>query len=226
MRLPVNGGAARGSTVAGGRWGAASGLPPDAPRAARWRPARCLPMDLPCAQCLPAVDANGTAEDVTARWWSRWCDAAGGKPLASCRSALGKAPRRDGPSAKARGADGGEDGPPRGRRRGRAAAAHLRAWRRRRPGRRHAGWSRATSAGPAGDLRWGRTCVRKAKTIVGRIASEQVFASYEPRNLALERQSSGPTVQRILRGGVPRKVREVGSPEWSTSASSHPMPSP
>jgi len=85
------------------------------------------------------------AEEITARWKS-CCDAAGVRPLASCRSALAKAPRRHGPRVKARGADGGEDGPPRGRRRGRAAAAHLRAWRRRRPGRRHAGRSRAVSA--------------------------------------------------------------------------------
>jgi hypothetical protein len=128
------------------------------------------------ASQLGRVTTYCSEEKVTARWWSWTHGAAGGKPLASCRNALGKAPRRDGPSAKARGADGGEDGPPRGRRRGRAAAARQRAWRRRRPGRRRAGRTRAGSAWPAGDLRWGRTCVRKAKRVVGRNRLEHVFA--------------------------------------------------
>jgi hypothetical protein len=185
----------------------------------------------PSSPGAPAASQLGRMHDnylrnVTAR--RSWRDAAGGKPLASCRSALAQAPRRDGPRVRARGADGGEDGPPRGRRRGSAAAARQRAWRRRQPGRRHAGRSRARSAGPAGDLRLGRTCVRQGNSGVGRNGAEHVFASADRQDLAWECGISVRILQRKLREGSPRGAARVDADPgdrvatWSTSASSRP----
>ena len=119
--------------------------------------------------CSPGAAASqlGASRRFTARLRTSCADAAGVAPLASCSSAPAGAPRRAGVRERMRAAGCGE-GAPRGRRRGGAAEAHRRAWRRRRPGRRHAGRPHAGSAWPAGDLRWGRTCVRKAKSAVGR----------------------------------------------------------
>jgi hypothetical protein len=135
------------------------------------------PLAICSEACPPPTRASRLGRlRVTARLMC--CDdAAGARPLASCRTALATAPRRDAGRVRARPAAGDEGGAPRGRRRGRAAAARQRAWRRRRPGRRRAGRSRARSAWPAGDLRWGRTCVRKATTPAGRMRAEHTFAS-------------------------------------------------
>jgi hypothetical protein len=152
---------------------------PDAPRAARRRPARCW--SVTCSSGAPAASQLGRVR-ITARL--RCCDgAAGARPLAPCRTALASPRRRDAACERARAARGDEGGP-RGRRRSGAAAARQRASQRQPRGRRHAGRSHAGSAWPAGNLRWGRTCVRKATGAGGRHPWERVFVSIFPEDLA------------------------------------------